>query len=58
MIEYRKAGIATKLLNLVVEEAKGEECKEIILAATNMGRPIYEKYGFKNDADAMSYYII
>ena len=56
--EYRKQGIATKLFAMSVEIAKEVGCTEICLDATEMGRPIYEKYGFRKSEDAMSYYIV
>ena len=45
--EYRRRGIATKLLNLLIEEAKKANVSFIELSATSMGRPVYEKLGFK-----------
>ena len=56
--EYRRQGIATKLFALSVEAAKDAAYREICLDATEMGRPIYEKYGFKKNEDAMSYFIL
>jgi GNAT superfamily N-acetyltransferase len=53
--EYRGRGIATKLLSLIMEEAKGKGCERIVLNATAAGRPIYEKYGFIDWPDAMVY---
>jgi len=55
---YRKQGIATKLFSLSVDSAKEVGCGEIGLHATEMGRPIYEKYGFRKNEDAMSYYMV
>lgn len=43
---YRKQGIATKLLNLLIEKAKEQNLSYIDLAASEMGQPIYEKLGF------------
>lgn len=53
--EYRRKGIAYKTLDLLVKEAKlrGIEC--ITLEATEMGRPLYEKYGFVGMKDEMEY---
>ena len=56
--EYREQGIATTLFALSVEAARNANCKEICLDATDMGKPIYEKYGFKKNEDAMGYYIV
>lgn len=56
--EYRKQGIATRLFALSVDSAKEARCKEICLDATEMGRPIYEKYGFRANNDAMCYTIV
>ena len=55
--EYRNNGIATKLFALTVDEAKQRGCKSVLLNATDMGRPIYEKYGFKNANNEMHYII-
>lgn len=43
---YRRQGIAIKTLEMLVKEAKKRGIKEITLEATDMGRPLYEKYGF------------
>ena len=56
--EYRNRGIATKLFAMSIEVAKEVGCTEICLDATEMGRPIYEKYGFRNNKDTISYYIV
>lgn len=56
--EYRNQGIATKLFALSVDSAKESGCTEICLDATEMGRPLYEKYGFRKNEDAMSYYVV
>ena len=44
--EYRRKGIAFRTLDLLVEEAKSRCITAISLEATDMGRPLYEKYGF------------
>ena len=51
--EYRRKGIAYKTLNLLVEEAKSRGITDISLEATDMGRPLYEKYGFVKMNDEM-----
>ena len=45
---YRNRGIGTELFKRIVEEAKQLGYQKITLNATDMGRPLYEKYGFKN----------
>ena len=43
---YRRRGIAYKTLDLLVREARDRGVTGISLEATDMGRPLYEKYGF------------
>ena len=43
---YRRRGIATAMLDLLVADARRHGAGRIGLEATNMGRPLYEKYGF------------
>jgi len=56
--KYRKRGIASKLFDLSVNEAIERGCKKIMLEATNMGRPLYEKYGFMDAKNQMIYCVI
>ena len=44
--EYRRKGIAFHVLDLLVKECKNKGVTAISLEATDMGRPLYEKYGF------------
>ena len=44
--EYRRKGIAAKTLDLLVQDAKSRGITAISLEATDMGRKLYEKYGF------------
>ena len=44
--EYRRQGIAFKTLNILVNDAKKLGITQIYLEATDMGKPLYEKYGF------------
>ena len=50
---YRKKGIAFKTLDLLVADAKARGITAISLEATDMGRPLYEKYGFIKMNDEM-----
>lgn len=45
-VNYRRKGIATKVLDLLIQESKNKSVTDISLEATDMGRPLYEKYGF------------
>ena len=44
--DYRRKGIATKTLDLLVRDAKEHGVTAISLEATDIGRKLYEKYGF------------
>lgn len=44
--EYRRQGIAIHTLDLLVKNAKEQGVLQIVLEATDMGRPLYGKYGF------------
>ena len=44
--EYRRQGIAYHTLDLLIKDAKEKGITAISLEATDMGRPLYEKYGF------------
>ncbi len=44
--EYRRKGIATKLMKMLIAYAKQENIDYIELEATKTGRPLYKKIGF------------
>ena len=52
-LDYRRRGIAFKTLDLLVADAKEKGITAISLEATDMGRPLYEKYGFIQISDEM-----
>lgn len=54
---YRNRGIATELFKRIVEEAKKLGYKKITLNATDEGKPLYEKYGFKDVHGDMDYFV-
>ena len=51
--EYRRQGIAFHTLDLLVKGAKEKGVSSISLEATDVGRPLYEKYGFITMKDEM-----
>lgn len=55
--EYRGMGIASTLFASIVQEAKDLGYEKIILNATEMGRPLYEKFGFTATQGDMEYII-
>jgi len=44
--DYRRKGIATKLLTMMIGEAKAMNISYLELSATASGKPLYEKLGF------------
>ena len=56
--EHRRKGIATKLLDLLIADSKERGIDHITLEATQMGRKLYENYGFCQMQDEMEYTMI
>ena len=50
---YRRQGIAIHTLDLLVKDIRKQGVSQITLEATEMGRPLYEKYGFVKMEDEM-----
>lgn len=50
---YRRQGIAFYTLDLLVKDIRKQVVSQITLEATEMGRPLYEKYGFVKMEDEM-----
>lgn len=50
---YRRKGIAYQTLKLLVADAKERGVTAISLEATDMGKPLYEKFGFVKMNDEM-----
>ncbi len=46
--EYRRQGISSRLMDLLVEEAKTRGVRHVWLWATEQGVPMYKKYGFED----------
>ena len=51
--EYRRQRIAFHTLDLLIKDAWKQGVPQIALEATDMGRPLYEKYGFVKMEDEM-----
>lgn len=51
--EYRRQGIARKMVELLIDETWKRGATEISLDATTMGRPLYESLGFKPTTEGM-----
>jgi GNAT superfamily N-acetyltransferase len=45
--EYRRQGLAMRLFKDIIEEVDRQKLLSCELIATEMGRPLYEKFGFK-----------
>ncbi len=54
---YRRQGIASKMLDLIVNEAKMNNCSLIHITASKMGKLLYSKYGFIRKNNFMEYKI-
>lgn len=52
--EYRRQGIARKLVTMLINEAKERGVTEISLDATDMGKPLYITLGFNNSTEYMT----
>lgn len=51
--EYRRQGIAFHTLDMLIKDVREQGIAQIALEATDMGRPLYEKYGFVKMEDEM-----
>ena len=51
--EYRRQGIARKMVEMLIDETWKRGATEISLDATTMGRPLYESLGFTNSTENM-----
>lgn len=52
--EFRRKGLAKKMLELLIDEARTRGITEISLDATEKGKPLYESLGFKLNESAMT----
>ena len=52
--DYRRQGIAKKMVTMLIDEAWNRGATEISLDSTKVGRPFYEKLGFHSSTEAMT----
>ena len=50
---YRRQGIASRMLSMLIREAWDRGVTEISLDATESGRPLYRKFGFRDSGECM-----
>ncbi len=55
--EYRKQGIATQMLNCLVSEARDRGITKMWLGASELGQPVYERFGFVQNTALFDYTI-
>lgn len=53
--QYRRHGIAKKLLSLVVEEARNYGCGTVQITASDIGVLLYTDFGFVKNGNFMQY---
>jgi len=53
--DYRRRGIAEEIFKRLLAEAKTRGCHKLNLYASDMGRPLYEKFGFHGKHSYMEY---
>ena len=51
--EYRRQGIARKMVDMLIEETWKKGVTEISLDTTSSGRPLYESMGFTDSTECM-----
>lgn len=51
---FRRMGIGSHMMNMLIEEARRNGATELTLDATEDGRPLYEKCGFTASEEGMT----
>jgi ribosomal protein S18 acetylase RimI-like enzyme len=52
--EYRRQGVAQKMVDFLIDDARAHGATEISLDATEMGKPLYKSLGFEENAAGMA----
>ncbi|MEO8458001.1 MAG: GNAT family N-acetyltransferase [Chloroflexota bacterium] len=55
--DFRRQGISSRLLECVVQHARSLGARRVWLRASQMGRLVYDSYGFAHDENYMAYRI-
>lgn len=55
--QYRRQGIAARMVEMLIQEARGRGVTEISLDATESGRPLYERLGFTSSQECMVFIV-
>jgi len=53
--ELRLKGVGTTIFSKLISEAKKTGCKTFMLYASKLGEPIYHKFGFRSNYNAIAY---
>ena len=56
--DHRRIGIATRTLELLIQDAKQHGITSVSLEATDIGRKLYESYGFVSMTSEMEFLIV
>jgi len=54
---HRGKGLGTKILQLLVDEAREADCHEVLLDTRKEARPLYERFGFTAMDAMMKYHL-
>ncbi|MBN1328000.1 MAG: GNAT family N-acetyltransferase [Candidatus Heimdallarchaeota archaeon] len=54
---WRKKGLGTALFEKLLEEVNKLGITKVVLHTTSMGKPLYEKFGFRSSDDEMVLYL-
>lgn len=55
--DRRGSGLGRRLTQAVIDDLEGRGCRTLVLIATGLGRPIYERLGFERLADHVRFSI-
>ena len=55
--EYRRKGIASRLLGFAMRYAKDHSVSKVMLNPSRMGEELYKKYGFERAGNEFEFYI-